>query len=189
MAVTLSDFKIAPAVMQVPAGQPVEFDVSNQGPSAHTFTIVVGGEQKGTSLIQAGSNATLNIPALAAGTYQALCTVSGHAQLGMKATVEATNGASASPSSAMGSMDPMGSAASGAPMTAQQMAAMHAAGVKVFSLFVARTRREVSKGSFVDAMSLNGRSPGRSSTCAKGIASRSTSRTSWTNRSSCTSTG
>lgn len=105
-AVTLSDFKIAPAVMQVSAGQPVEFDVSNQGPSAHTFTIVVGGEQKGTSLIQAGSNATLNIPALAAGTYQALCRVSGHAQLGMKATVEATNGASASPSSAMGSMDP-----------------------------------------------------------------------------------
>ncbi len=185
VSVTLSDFTIAPADIQVPAGQPLEFNVTNQGPSAHTFTIVVDGQQRGTDLIQPGSSATLKVDALAAGSYDALCTVPGHEAAGMKATVTATGATGTSGTTAMASMGPTGSTGSGAAMTPQQMAAMHAAGVKaflagnqtsiqgnrpltpqivngvkVFRLFVSRIPWEVSKGTFVNAMAFNQQVPG-----------------------------
>jgi FtsP/CotA-like multicopper oxidase with cupredoxin domain/plastocyanin len=179
--VMLSDFKIEPSDIQVQAGTPVTFNVMNHGPSAHTFAVVIDGQQKITSEIAPGSTGTLDVPALNAGTYEALCTIPGHADLGMKATVTATAGVVA----AAGSTGTTGSAPSPATMTAQQMADMHEQGVKdflagdqtsgqgnqvlkpkiengvkVFNLTVTQLKWEVSKGQFVDAMAFNGQIPG-----------------------------
>jgi len=180
VAVTLSDFTIAPSTMQVPADREVRFDVSNQGPSPHTFAVVIAGATKTTGQIQAGSSAVLTIPSFPAGTYQALCTIPGHAQLGMKATVVA--GGASSPATAMSSMAGM-SGMSG--MTAQQMAAMHKAGVEaflaghqttvqgdrvlqpkmdhgvaVYQLTAEKVEWETSKGHYVAGMAYNGQIPG-----------------------------
>ena len=94
IAVTLSDFKIEPSDIQVPAGQPLEFDVSNHGQSPHTFAVVVDGQQQATGEIAPGSTDTLAIDQLGVGTYNALCTIPGHEQLGMTATITAAEGAS-----------------------------------------------------------------------------------------------
>ena len=42
VAVTLSDFKIDPSQISVTAGRPIDFTVTNSGPSAHTFAVKVG---------------------------------------------------------------------------------------------------------------------------------------------------
>ncbi len=70
IAVTLSDFKIDPSAIQVPAGQPLEFDVSNQGQSPHTFAVVVDGQQQATGEIAPGSTDTLAIDAARCGHVQ-----------------------------------------------------------------------------------------------------------------------
>jgi FtsP/CotA-like multicopper oxidase with cupredoxin domain len=185
VSITLSDFKIDPSSISVPAGQPIEFDVANQGPSAHTFAIVVDGKQQATGQIQSGSTATLNVAALNAGTYDALCTVPGHEQLGMKATVTATSGGTSGGTAAAGDTMAGMSSSSSAPMTAQQMADGHKQGVldflagnqtstqgnqplapkivngvKVFNLTVSQVQWEVSKGVFKSAMAFNDQIPG-----------------------------
>ena len=187
IAVTLSDFKIDPSAIQVPAGQPLEFDVSNQGQSPHTFAVVVDGQQQATGEIAPGSTDTLAIDELGAGTYKALCTIPGHEQLGMTATITAAEGTSTGGTTAAAG-DTMGATDSSSPManmTAQQMADMHKQGVedflagnqtstqgnqilkpkiengvKVFNLTVSQIKWEVSKGVFKDAMAFNGMVPG-----------------------------
>jgi manganese oxidase len=173
--VMLSEFTIEPSGITVPAERPIEFTVMNHGEAQHTFAIDVGGKTYATDLIDPGSTATLDVPALAAGSYAAYCTVAGHKDLGMLATVTAGSG----PSGASGSTS------TGAGMTAQMMADMHKAGVeaflagnqtdtqgnqpleptmdgttKVFTLTAEQIKWEVSKGQFKDAMAFNGQVPG-----------------------------
>jgi FtsP/CotA-like multicopper oxidase with cupredoxin domain len=179
--VMLSDFEIAPKAIEAPAGTPLSFSVMNHGPSQHTFGIVVDGTTVETDLIDAGATATLDVPALAAGTYQALCTVPGHDALGMKATV--TVGSATAPSTT--STDGSTTTAASTGMTAQQMASMHEQGVqdflagnqtdtlggqvlrptmdhgvKVYALTIEQVQWEVSKGVFKPAMAFNGTVPG-----------------------------
>jgi uncharacterized cupredoxin-like copper-binding protein len=90
--ISLTDFKIAPADVEVPAGAPVTFNVSNDGQSPHTYGVTVGDQVYETPQIDAGSSSTLEVPALEAGTYDALCTIPGHDQLGMVGTVTAAEG-------------------------------------------------------------------------------------------------
>ena len=174
--VTLSDFKIEPSQIDVAAGQPVEFSVTNDGPSTHTFAVKVGDKTYDTGEIQPNATQQLSVPALASGSYDALCTVPGHDKLGMTATVNA--GSAGTSAGAMPGM-------SSGTLTAQQMADMHKAGVdaflaggqtstkggqtlkptmqngvKVFNLAAQSVRWEVSKGKFVDAMGFNGIIPG-----------------------------
>ena len=49
--------------------------------------MIHGGHTFETGTIAAGGHATLDVPALDAGTYDVLCTVPGHDQLGMKGTL------------------------------------------------------------------------------------------------------
>jgi FtsP/CotA-like multicopper oxidase with cupredoxin domain/plastocyanin len=179
--VMLSDFKIEPSSIQVPSGTPLSLDVMNHGPSPHTFAVVVNGQQIVTPEIAPGTSETLAVPALDPGTYDALCTIPGHADLGMKATVTAAS-ADGTTAAAVGST---ASAPQAASMSAQQMAAMHEQGVKdflaghqtstqgnqplrptvehgvkVFNLTVTQMKWEISKGQFVDAMAFNGQIPG-----------------------------
>jgi manganese oxidase len=183
--VMLSDFEISPKTIQAPADTPLEFNVMNHGPSQHTFGIVVNGSTIETDPIDSGATATLQVPALAAGTYQALCTIPGHDALGMKATVTASadTATAASGTSADGTTD--ATTASSAGMSAADMASMHEQGVqdflaggqtdsvggqvlkptidhgvKVFSLTIEQVQWEVSKGVTKAAMAFNGTVPG-----------------------------
>ena len=175
--VMLSDFKIEPTTISVPAGQPVEFTVMNHGQAQHTFAVDVNGKTYATDLIDPNGTATLDVPTLEAGVYTAYCTVPGHKDLGMIATVMAGSDTAAGAGSSSGSMS--------SNMTAQQMADMHKAGVeaflagketdtqgnqllkptmdgntKVFELTAQNVKWETSKGQFVDAMAFNGQIPG-----------------------------
>jgi FtsP/CotA-like multicopper oxidase with cupredoxin domain len=173
--IMLAEFTIEPSAIAVPAGQPIEFSVMNMGQAGHTFAVDVGDTTYATELIDPGTTVLLDVPALDAGTYAAYCTVSGHKDLGMLATV--TAGSGSTPAGATGS--------SSAGMSAEMMAAMHKAGVdaflagnqtttqgnqllrptmddttKVFTLTASSVKWEVSKGQFVDAMAFNGQIPG-----------------------------
>ncbi|MGZ5300482.1 MAG: multicopper oxidase domain-containing protein [Actinomycetota bacterium] len=173
--IMLTEFKIDPSAITVPTGQPIEFSVMNMGQAQHTFAVDVGGKTYATDLIDANATVVLDVPALDAGTYPAYCTVSGHKDLGMLATV--TAGAGDGTTGATGS--------SSAGMSAEMMAAMHKAGVdaflagnqtttqgnqpleptmdgttKVFTMTATNLKWEVSKGQFVDAMAFNGQIPG-----------------------------
>ncbi len=183
--VSLTDFKIAPADVEVPAGVPITFNVSNDGKAPHTFGVKVADQTYETPQIEVGSSATLEVPALEAGTYDSLCTIPGHDQLGMTGTVTATEGGTAA-AGASGATGATGTAGHDTgSMTAEEMAAGHEQGVldflagketttygnqpleptmngsvKVFNLTVEQLQWEVAKGEFVDAMAFNGTVPG-----------------------------
>jgi FtsP/CotA-like multicopper oxidase with cupredoxin domain/uncharacterized cupredoxin-like copper-binding protein len=172
--IMLSEFAIDPSAIAAPVGQPIEFSVMNMGEAPHTFAVDVAGTTYETDVIEPGTTVVLKVPALEAGTYEAYCTVSGHKDLGMLATVTAGTGDGTA--GATGSMP---------EMSAEAMAAMHKAGVdafltgnqtstqgnqllkptmvgatKVFTLTASDVQWEVSKGQFVDAMAFNGQIPG-----------------------------
>ena len=205
VAVTLTDFAIDPSMPEVAPGAPLTFDVSNEGQAPHTFGVVVGDETIETATIDPGSSASLDVPALEAGEYEILCTVPGHADLGMTGMLHVgdAGGATAAPSHAT--------------MTAEEMAAGHEEGVvafagqledgpltaehggqpidptmdgrvKIFSLTTTEVSWEVAPGEFVDAMAFNGQVPGPRSASGPATASASSSRTRCHSRSCCTST-
>jgi manganese oxidase len=180
--VSLTDFAIDPANIEVPAGSALTINVMNHGQSPHTFGVVVGADTIETPTIDVGGSATLEVPALEAATYDTLCTVPGHDQLGMVGTLTAADGAAASGD---GTTAAGASPAAHANMTAEEMAAGHEQGVKdflagketdtagnqpteptmdgavkVFDLTVEEIQWEVAKGQFVDAMAFNGQVPG-----------------------------
>jgi len=64
----------------------------NMGQAQHTFAVDVNGTTYETDMIDPNATAVLDVPALEAGTYGAYCTVSGHKDLGMIATVTAGTG-------------------------------------------------------------------------------------------------
>ncbi|HEX7248415.1 MAG TPA: multicopper oxidase domain-containing protein [Actinomycetota bacterium] len=180
--VMLSDFAIEPATIAVPADTPLSMAVMNHGEAPHTFGVTVDGSTIETPMIDPGGETTLELPALAAGTYEALCTVPGHTDLGMVATVEAGAEPSAPLPEAAGAT---GSTAT-TTMPAEQMASMHEQGVqdflagdqtstqggqpmkatilpdgtKRFELYTMPVSWEVAKDQFVDAMSFNEQVPG-----------------------------
>src|SRR5262245_7464932 len=87
--VSLTDFAISPEMIHVTAGQPLTFEVSNDGKSPHTFALETGSETAETDQIAPGASATLEVPALDEGSYKTLCTVPGHSDLGMTGSVMA----------------------------------------------------------------------------------------------------
>ncbi|MEX0984157.1 MAG: multicopper oxidase domain-containing protein [Actinomycetota bacterium] len=179
--ITLTDFAIDPVMPEVPAGVPVVFNVTNAGQAPHTFGIVVGEQTYETPMLNPDESAVLETPALAAGDFETLCTVAGHADLGMVGMVHAVEGAGTGSGTA--------SPAPPATMTAEEMAAGHEegvlafagqledgpltpdhggqpleptmdAGVKVFDLVTSEIAWEIAPGETVDAMAINGQVPG-----------------------------
>ncbi|HEX9717631.1 MAG TPA: multicopper oxidase domain-containing protein [Actinomycetota bacterium] len=179
--VSLQEFSITPAQIEVPAGPSLTFNVNNQGTVPHTFAVETGSRTYETPMIDGGASTTLRVDGLAPGIYQLLCTVAGHADLGMVAQLvvgeaEGAADASGGPGSSMGSM-------MGGGMTAEEMARGHKesveafpaetrgrgnlplrptiqGGVKVFELTATETKWETEPGTFVDAMAYNGQIPG-----------------------------
>jgi uncharacterized cupredoxin-like copper-binding protein len=83
--VTAKDFKFTLSKKSARHGK-VTFKVTNKGPAMHDFKIA----GKKTKLLKKGKTATLTVTLKKGKKYKYLCTVPGHAQLGMKGTFKAT---------------------------------------------------------------------------------------------------
>jgi uncharacterized cupredoxin-like copper-binding protein len=83
VTVTATEFKFKLSTASVPHGA-VTFTVVNKGKIPHDFKIA----GKKTPLLSPGKSAKLTVT-LKAGKFAYLCTVAGHAKLGMKGTVTA----------------------------------------------------------------------------------------------------
>ncbi|HSL56845.1 MAG TPA: multicopper oxidase domain-containing protein [Acidimicrobiales bacterium] len=93
--VELGDLYVEPAVIEVEAGRPLVLEVTNVGAMPHDLALDGG---PGTPMLEPGGSATLEVGALTA-TTEAWCTVPGHREGGMTATIvveggEAAGGAS-----------------------------------------------------------------------------------------------
>jgi uncharacterized cupredoxin-like copper-binding protein len=81
VTVTASEFKFKLSKKTAPVGT-VVFTVKNAGKIGHNFRI----DGKSTKLIAPGKSAKLTVKFTKKGTFTYLCTVPGHAKLGMKGT-------------------------------------------------------------------------------------------------------
>jgi len=183
--VTLDELTISPSTIQVPVGQAIVVHVMNQGAAVHTFGVSVGGTEYVTPDVEPGGMVNLDVPALEAGSYDAYCTVPGHKEAGMTATMVAGDSAGSGDGSGSGETPGMGSDSDvlGGGMTAEEMARMHEEsmkafpaetkgqggkvllsktvdGVRVFDLSVDQIQWEVAPGEVVTALAYNGAVPG-----------------------------
>jgi uncharacterized cupredoxin-like copper-binding protein len=83
--VTAKDFKFVLSKKSARHGK-VTFKVTNKGPSKHDYKIA----GKKTKLLGKGKSASLTVTLKKGKKYKYICTVPGHAQLGMKGTFKAT---------------------------------------------------------------------------------------------------
>jgi plastocyanin len=81
--VELSDYEITPDVIDVAPSTSVTFFVSNVGEAQHTLVI---SEDVGTERLKTGESAVLEA-GVARDSYTIWCSVKGHLELGMEATV------------------------------------------------------------------------------------------------------
>jgi len=90
--VTLTEFRITPS--EITAAEGGVLNITNQGTTTHNF------EVKGTAVktkdLKAGESTTLDLGGLAAGTYDVLCAIPGHADAGRKGVLVVGGGAHAS---------------------------------------------------------------------------------------------
>ncbi len=77
-----TEFAFALDRSDVDAGT-VTFIITNNGSAPHDFAIEGEGVQEQTEMIQPGQSASLTVD-LAPGTYTYICTIPGHAMLGME---------------------------------------------------------------------------------------------------------
>jgi plastocyanin len=80
--VVATDFAFALESGDLGAG-PTTFNLKNDGDAPHNFAIQGEGIEQSTPIIQGGQSASITVD-LKPGTYAYLCTVPGHAQLGME---------------------------------------------------------------------------------------------------------
>ena len=123
VGVTLAEFSISPGDVSITAGMPVTIEVTNTGVTEHDLTVE---GVAGTEAIAAGTSAILELQALDPGSYTLLCTISGHREAGMEATLTVADEGAVSADRAS---PPVSSAM---PMSPEDMAAMHDAGVAAF---------------------------------------------------------
>lgn len=74
------DFSFALSRKSVPAGSTVRFVVRNRGAQPHDFVV----KKKRTRILRPGQTQTLTVAFPKKGRFAFLCTISGHARLGMK---------------------------------------------------------------------------------------------------------
>ena len=100
--VVASDFAFDRDVIEVQAGTEVVIELRNVGSVEHTWTVLKAGVTVTTgedvmpdqviavTSADASSAATVTFIAPAAGDYQILCTIDGHLEAGMEATLRST---------------------------------------------------------------------------------------------------
>jgi uncharacterized cupredoxin-like copper-binding protein len=104
LVVTATEFRFNPSALTLKAGEPAELTLKNSGQTLHDFALVSGpgiptpaAHANGTDpqhsdgssyhvAAQAGTQATLKLT-LPPGSYTFICTVQGHADLGMRGTL------------------------------------------------------------------------------------------------------
>lgn len=83
VTLTATDIDYAPATLELTAGEPTNVTIVNEGEAMHDFTLEAAGIHAN---LEPGQEITLGVTVDEPGTYEALCTVAGHAEAGM--TVE-----------------------------------------------------------------------------------------------------
>ena len=88
--VTMNEFKFDPSSIDAKAGK-VTLYLVNSGSTAHDLVVKdsSGGVVAKSSMVQNGDSTTFDIPNLPAGSYTIVCDVPGHADSGMKGTLDA----------------------------------------------------------------------------------------------------
>jgi glucose/arabinose dehydrogenase len=83
ITVDARDFAFTLSRRSVPAGATVRFVVRNGGNTGHDFVVA---KKKRTRVLRSGQRQTITVSFPRKGTFRFLCSVSGHARLGMKGT-------------------------------------------------------------------------------------------------------
>ena len=99
----LDEFRYDPESASVPTGAQVTVNFANEGAAEHHWMLVAEGTDVNTltaenalmpeahsGVLPAGQSNTFSFTAPAAGTYQIVCTVAGHAPAGMVGTLTVT---------------------------------------------------------------------------------------------------
>jgi FtsP/CotA-like multicopper oxidase with cupredoxin domain len=164
--VELSEFAVT-GDLTAPVGQ-VALRVTNVGNVAHNLSLKDG---PSTLDLNSGESSTLNLGELAAGTYELLCTVPGHASVGMTAFL--TVGEGQTPTESHGNAaeyaamdDAMMQSILEFPATTQGLGnqplepTVLADGTKHYEITIAITPWEVEPSKVVEAWTYNGQAPG-----------------------------
>lgn len=172
VAVSLTEFAIAPAMVHAEAG-PVVLDVTNDGTAPHNLQLVE--PETSTPDIEPGGTASLDLGELDPGDYQLLCTIPGHADQGMTATLMVMEPGEAAADGAETGGEAMDYEAMSAAMDASIAEfpaetegtgneplepTIAADGTLEYELTAAITDWEVAPGQVVQAWSYNGMVPG-----------------------------
>jgi manganese oxidase len=166
VSVELTEFDIQPDPIKASPGGTLE--VRNAGSVQHDLSVV--GHDVKTPLLNGGESSSLSLDRLDEGSYEVICTVPGHADAGMRGTLDlGAGGGSLTPSAAL-TPEEMDAAAHGrvADFPAETEGKgnvllepkMDSDGAKVFELTASVFDWEVEPGKIVEAWGYNGMVPG-----------------------------
>lgn len=162
--VELGDVYIAPVQMSAATGASLVLNVRNTGAIQHDLRVEGG---PGTAMLNPGGSESLDLGALDAGTYTLFCSVPGHREGGMVASLVVGDDEHAGHSGGrmlhsdedyMAGVEAFPAATEG--LGGQPMAPELDGDVKVFELTAEEIAWEVEPGVFRDAMAYNGEVPG-----------------------------
>lgn len=174
--VSLAEFSISPDPIQILPGTDVE--VVNDGAVVHNMAV---SDSSGVTSpdLAGGESGIFPSKSLEPGTYEVICTIPGHADAGMKGTLEVTEDADVSTGDTAAGDHDTGDDTDWAALDKAMMDSMRAFpaetegkgnqkleyeiaedGAKVFELTAEVTDWEVSPGEIVEAWSYNGMVPG-----------------------------
>jgi uncharacterized cupredoxin-like copper-binding protein len=83
--VSLTEYKIEPADIKIPANKTVNIMVKNDGTMPHN--LVINDLKVQGNMLSPGETQTITVKTGAAGKLEAMCGVAGHKEMGMKANV------------------------------------------------------------------------------------------------------
>jgi uncharacterized cupredoxin-like copper-binding protein len=100
LAMSMTEFSFSPPSASVPAGAEVTLTVTNNGTIEHNWVLLDAGYQAAApwdaddqsqviteTSVPAGGSQTVTFTAPAAGTYQIVCSIAGHLEAGMMASL------------------------------------------------------------------------------------------------------
>jgi plastocyanin len=82
-----TDYKLAPAKVNIASTGSVTFEASNDGQVDHALEVEGNGVEEKTGTISPGSSAKVTVDLSKPGTYEVYCPVDNHRQMGMEATL------------------------------------------------------------------------------------------------------
>jgi uncharacterized cupredoxin-like copper-binding protein len=88
--VTRDAMRFDPSGLTVVAGRPVRLTVRNDGGSTHDFTLTEGVAQAVKITVKGGQSSSATFTIDRPGSYPFVCSVPGHAMVGMRGTITAT---------------------------------------------------------------------------------------------------